>query len=108
MTGVGGLCPVLRLQYSVARLPLRIVDDIVVSRLPAHSPPRVAYRHPLLVLDRAACRLLDYPAARESAEALGEALIVDRYSCDDTELAAVVALGRSYRRRRHPHFPPGR
>ena len=42
---------VLRLQYRIARFPLQLIDDRVISRLDSEAPARLFYQHSLGTLD---------------------------------------------------------
>ncbi|TQC40152.1 hypothetical protein EEB14_56205 [Rhodococcus sp. WS4] len=43
---------VLRLQYTIVRIPLEVIDDQLLSRLTPHGPARLLYQRSLTLLDR--------------------------------------------------------
>ncbi|MEN0136273.1 MAG: hypothetical protein AAGC80_14065 [Rhodococcus sp. (in: high G+C Gram-positive bacteria)] len=59
----------LRVNYRLARLPLRLFEDVAVTRLDEHEPIRLAYEQILIECDRAAAYLLnDEDAAVRAAD----------------------------------------
>lgn len=62
-----------RFGYRLIRLPLQLVDDLVLSRtLGADDPIRLAFDRALIGCDRLAACLLDDPTSAQRAADLGE------------------------------------
>lgn len=63
---------VLRVQYKIARFPLQLIEDRVVSRLDSEAPARLLYERSLGVLDATVGGLLGDPAIEKRGSALTE------------------------------------
>ncbi|MDV6278888.1 IF2 family translation initiation factor, partial [Rhodococcus erythropolis] len=61
----------LRVQYKIVRIPLQLVEDHLMSRLPTESSARLMYEHTLGVLDSAVGSAL----GDRDSERRGDALV---------------------------------
>ena len=60
---------VLRVEYSLARIPLQLLEDLTAAHLDERAPTRLAYEQFLIGCDRAAAHLLgDKNAAARAAD----------------------------------------
>ena len=75
---------ILRLQYQIARIPLRVIEDRVIARLNTETPARLFYERSLGMLDATVGSLLgdeklaqDGATAVERSDALARAAEID-------------------------------
>ncbi|MGW6376159.1 hypothetical protein ACWFRB_08860 [Rhodococcus sp. NPDC055112] len=61
---------VARFNYRLARLPLQLIEDVAIVRLPEESPLRLGYERILIDCDRAAAYLLNDESAAARARQL--------------------------------------
>ncbi len=61
---------ILRFQYQIARLPLRVIEDRVVSRLDEEAPARLLYERTIGALDATVGNALGEPELQNQGAAL--------------------------------------
>jgi hypothetical protein len=63
---------VLRFQYQLARFPLQLIEDRVVTRIPTEAPARLLFERSLGMMDTTVGNALDDPDLVERGTALVE------------------------------------
>ena len=87
---------VLRVQYQIARFPLQLIEEQLVTRLDSEAPLRLFYERSLGALDAVAGNVLGVPAlARRGATKIARSDKLMRAADLDAEADATIAQADS-------------
>jgi hypothetical protein len=87
---------VLRVQYQIARFPLQLIEEQLVTRLDSEAPLRLFYERSLGALDAVAGNVLGVPAlARRGATKIARSDELRRAADLDAEADATIAQAES-------------